>query len=55
MTAAEVDAAWIELDRVAIATMVSRTLNVGGNNAAPTSTSLAARDSLIAKGYALVL
>lgn len=55
MTTAEVDAVWIELDRVAIVTGIARVLNVGGNNDAPSAVSLSARNSLIGKGYLLTI
>jgi hypothetical protein len=55
MTTAEVDAMWIELDRVAIVTGIARTLNVGGNNDAPSAISEDARDTLVLKGYLLTI
>jgi hypothetical protein len=54
MTIAEVDAVWVELDRVAVATGTARTLNVSGQGV-PSATSLTARNSLISKGYTLVI
>jgi hypothetical protein len=55
MTTVEVDAVWIELDRVAIVTGIARMLNVGGNNQTPSAVSLSARNSLILKGYLLTI
>ena len=54
MTTAEVDAVWIEIDRVAVFTGIARVLNAGGNDA-PSVTSLSARNSLIGKGYLLTI
>ena len=54
MSTSEVDAVWIELDRVALFTSVSVTLDVNGNNAPPSSVSDSARLSLFLKGYFLI-
>jgi uncharacterized protein len=53
MTTAEVDAVWIELDRVAVATGTARTLNVSGQGA-PSVVSESERLNLFLNGYFLI-
>ena len=54
-TIASLDQAWTEIDRVATITGITRTIDGSRATAIPSSTSLTARNSLISKGYFLII
>ncbi len=53
MTSGNVDQTFIDLDASAVGGFTSRSINLGGTNAAATATSLVARNSLVSKGFTL--
>jgi hypothetical protein len=53
MTTDMVNSNLIQLDTM-LPTRVGRVINIGGTNAAPTATGIAARDSLVLKGWSVV-